>query len=147
MDLQAGGEWGQRNTSPAHLYPLGARATGGTGAPLLIPCIETRASMLHFCWVSGAAQTSCLSFIVSLGIIYKCRVTGSRGENCLFILEWSPEVPVEIGARLLLSLNMSRVQGSACSAPHQQARQRQETRTFICLRLRKGKGVKHSRLA
>lgn len=146
-DLQAGGDQGQCDTSPAGLCLFAGRATGGTGAPLLIPCIKTLASVLHFCWVSGVAQPSCLSFAVSLGIIYKFGVTGSRGENCLFILEWSPEVPVKIWAHLLLSLNKCRVQGSACSAPHQQARQRQETRIFICLHLQKGKGVKPVRLA
>ena len=146
-DLQAGGDQGQSDASPAHLCLSGGRATGGTRAPLLVPCIKTLASVLHFCWVSGAAQPSRLSFVVSLGIIYKFGVTGSRGENCLFMLEWSPEVPVEIRACLLLSLNTCRVQGGSCSAPHQQARQRQETRMFICLHLQEGKGVKPTRLA
>lgn len=118
-DTQAGWDQGQSDTSPAHLCLLGGWATE---APLLILSIETLAIVLHFCCVSGVPQASCLSFGVSLGIIYKLGVTGSRGENCSFILEWSPEVPMETRARLLPSLNTCRTQGGTCSAPHQQTK-------------------------
>lgn len=113
--MQAGGGQGQCDAGPGRLCLSRGGAAGGTGSSA-----HSLARGLHFCWVSGAPWPSSLSFVVTLGAIHKFEVTSSRGENCLFIREWSPEVPAEIRALQLLPLNARRVQGSACSAPRHQ---------------------------